>query len=573
MRGPVSPASVFVRVLVLIVASVSTTASLQAQTFVPTSGTNNWNSGANWSTNPTFPNASGASATFTATAAMTVPLNVGITVGSITALNDSAGVFNIQAGTAGTLTFANGGSEATMILNGTSTTTNNFTISTNVVLTDTLRTTVNNVLAITALTSSPMTFTGAMSGAGGFIKDGPGRLSFTTATKTYTGATVVNQGRLRVSVAGMPTGTSSVLVNAGGQLALDAASGAFQFGSASTVITINGAGETQTSLPGALRNENSGTTTLANPVTLGSDATIHTEGTGRILQLNGAVSGAFTLTKTGTGTIQMTQANASLSGGTIVREGVVTVNAGSQLGTGLLTLAPFTNRSTTVALSNANQSIGNLATDYTSLTTGTQVQTLTLAGTALAITQTANTSFGNGGIATLTGVIGGTGSIALTAASTGTLTLTGPNTYSGGSTVQAGTLSANGSTATFGTGNVTVNGAAGASSLQIQSGVLNAIADTATLTLAGGGTAGTADIGFANLGSGVSETVATLVLNGIMQSAGTYGSTASGATFQNDEFFNGTGVIVVVPVPEPASILFATFGIIGVARLLRRKSS
>jgi len=81
--------------------------------------------------------------------------------------------------------------------------------------------------------------------------------------------------------------------------------------------------------------------------------------------------------------------------------------------------------------------------------------------------------------------------------------------------------------------------------LEIQTGVTNAIGDLATLSLFGGGTAGLADQGFADLGSGIIETVASLLLGGVAQVPGTYGSTASGAMFQNDEFFAGTGIVAV----------------------------
>ena len=106
------------------------------------------------------------------------------------------------------------------------------------------------------------------------------------------------------------------------------------------------------------------------------------------------------------------------------------------------------------------------------------------------------------------------------------------------------------------------------------SGTGNVIDDAATLTLLGGGTAGVADQNFAILGAGINETVGGLVLGGVAQSTfGTYGSTTSGATFQNDEYFSGTGVVTLAPIPEPGSmalvgIAVASFG----ARLIRRKN-
>jgi len=84
-----------------------------------------------------------------------------------------------------------------------------------------------------------------------------------------------------------------------------------------------------------------------------------------------------------------------------------------------------------------------------------------------------------------------------------------------------------------------------AGSAVISAGVTNAIIDTATLTLLGGGMPGVADTGFINLGAGVNEVVAGLVLGTIPQASGTYGSTASSAMFKFDEYFAGSGMITV----------------------------
>jgi hypothetical protein len=85
--------------------------------------------------------------------------------------------------------------------------------------------------------------------------------------------------------------------------------------------------------------------------------------------------------------------------------------------------------------------------------------------------------------------------------------------------------------------------------LSIQSGVTNAIADTATLSLAGGGTPGVADQCYADLGAGVNEVVGLLKLGGVIQPAGTYGSTSSSASSQTDEYFTGTGIIIALGPP------------------------
>src|SRR5262249_25060417 len=126
-----------------------------------------------------------------------------------------------------------------------------------------------------------------------------------------------------------------------------------------------------------------------------------------------------------------------------------------------------------------------------------------------------------------------------------------------------------------GTGDVTVAASTSGSQLQIQSGVSNAIANTATLSLSnfdvtvGSSSPATAAALVANggtldLGAGINEIVNMLLLNGAVQGPGTYGSTASSATFKNDRFFSGSGMITVL-VPEPTSAGLLLLGLAGFA--------
>src|SRR4051812_9638415 len=138
----------------------------------------------------------------------------------------------------------------------------------------------------------------------------------------------------------------------------------------------------------------------------------------------------------------------------------------------------------------------------------------------------------------------------------GELILQNTDSYTGGTTVQAGTLTAQGASVNaFGTGSMQVVSAnlatpGSQAHVHIVSGATDAIRDTAYLNLAGGNSVG-ADDGYIDLDSGVNETVGGLMLGGVIQPAGTYGSTSSTATFQNDEFFAGSGVINVVPSGVP----------------------
>jgi fibronectin-binding autotransporter adhesin len=145
-----------------------------------------------------------------------------------------------------------------------------------------------------------------------------------------------------------------------------------------------------------------------------------------------------------------------------------------------------------------------------------------------------------------------------------TYDLTGDNTYSGGTTVTAGLLTA-GHDGALGSGNVSV--ASGATLQQTGGTLNNYIADTAILSL---GATAVDNLNY----TGTADTIAGLIINGIDEPDGTWGSSTSGAS-NTSSVFTGSGIIDVAPVsiPEPASL--ASVAIIGGAALIgrRRKSS
>jgi hypothetical protein len=124
--------------------------------------------------------------------------------------------------------------------------------------------------------------------------------------------------------------------------------------------------------------------------------------------------------------------------------------------------------------------------------------------------------------------------------------------------------------ATIGAGDVSV--LATAVKLSIQSGVLDAISNTAILSLAGGGVAGTADFGFLELSAGINETVGGLVLGGVTQANGTYGSMASAAQFKSNEYFVGTGILTVVPEPGTLASVLGGMALLLFRSRMRRRS-
>ena len=169
-----------------------------------------------------------------------------------------------------------------------------------------------------------------------------------------------------------------------------------------------------------------------------------------------------------------------------------------------------------------------------------------------------------------TGVVsesGGARSILKNGAGTLLLSGAGANTFTGGVTINDGTVSAQ-KTGALGTGNVLVaeTSATTTATLSITTGVTNAIADTAFLSLESFG----ANFATVSLATGINETVGGLFFNGVAQAAGTWGATGSGATNINNDWFTGSGIITVVP--EPSTGVLIASGLIGMIFLRRVRS-
>jgi|GEM_PF-1318238 len=331
--------------------------------------------------------------------------------------------------------------------------------------------------------SSNTTLAGIISGAGALAKSGNGTL-LVSPDNTYSGGTTLTAGTL---IAGSDTALGSgALTLSGGTLQ---ASGTRILDNSVTVggnFTIGG-----------------GTTdnlTLKGPVNLGTAGRTITVSSLGSTTLAGVVSGSGLFTKAGTGTLTLSEAN-TYTGGLRVTGGTVSAVGGadrlSTVGTTTITSPGSVN------LNHNDQTFANLQ--------GTG--TLTDIG-ALAV---------NAG--TFSGVISGTGS--LTKNTTGTLTLSGANTYSGGATLNAGTLVAGSDTA-LGSGLLTINGGT------LQASGTRTLANTVNVggnfTIAGGSTANLTLSGPVDLLGGsrtltVSSTnpttLAGIISNGALAKAGT----------------------------------------------------
>ena len=332
-----------------------------------------------------------------------------------------------------------------------------------------------------------VSFATTLTGSGGLTKAGSGTLTL-AALNTYVGGTTINGGTLAVAQDGNLGATGGGLIFGGGTLQL---LGAF---TSARSVALNGAG-----------------------------GTIDTNGNNAML--SGSIGGAGGLTKVGAGTLALSGAS-SYAGATNVNAGVLqaaTTNAFSSASTFSV------GSGATLDLNGLNQTIGALA--------GSGSVTL---GAALM------TAGGNNASTTFSGTISGSGG--LTKNGTGALTLSGANTFTGLTSVNAGTLTLNGSLA----GAVTVN----------SGGVLNGTGRLGTLITNGGIIAPGNSIG-------------TLNVNGnFIQNGGTY-QVEVNAAGQNDRInvagnatLNGGTVQVLAQAGSYArnttyTILNATSGLSG----------
>lgn len=189
-------------------------------------------------------------------------------------------------------------------------------------------------------------FQGDIAGAGDFIKDGDGVLRFTRWAKTYTGATIINQGVLEVSESAALADTSGITVNSGGQLRLSTnGTPTYSFGG---VLTLDSLGRSGNVMPGqgmgirgGLRQDPGGDdhdATLTNDIVIAGDSGIHVNNATNSLTLTGSITGAADLVKSGGGGLILTGNNAGFSGHVVVENGLFVVDGGSVLGTGSITV-------------------------------------------------------------------------------------------------------------------------------------------------------------------------------------------------------------------------------------------
>ena len=299
----------------------------------------------------------------------------------------------------------------------------------------------------------------------GVIQNGSGTTTLTlsgggalglSGVNTYTGGTNIGGGTVQLGNSSA-LGTGPVALYAGA-LDLNAQNlgiGALSGSAGSTITNTTGSWVTLTT------NFDNGASTFAGIINDGAGTTTLTKSGGGVLVLNGV---------------------DTYSGGTNIGGGTLQLGNSSALGTGGLALSTGV-----LDLAGYSPTVGALSGTAGSTITNSSTGTVTLTTNIAAGTSTFSGVIANGG-----------GTVSLTKSGGGVLVLSGSNTYSGGTTVNDGTLVvANTSGSATGTGNVTMNGGtlASAASGGSISGKVLAGSGTHTIAPGGVGKIGSMDVG------------------------------------------------------------------------------
>ena len=343
-----------------------------------------------------------------------------------------------------------------------------------------------SILEINQATNA--TGNGIIVGAGALVKSGSGDLTFTNAgccnLTAFSGGTSITGGRLILgaSSSGAGLGAGDITISSGA---------AFQLGAHTVANAITGAGAVEKGSTGVgiltgANTHSGGTNVLAGTlqttsaaplgsgaVNISGGATFNLANAGTMSFAN-ALAGAGTFDKTGAGDLILSAANSGLTGTTRISAGRIILNNGSALGTSAV-VNDAQLRLGDVSVGNVISGSGSVEKTSSGVGTLSGVNTYT-GGTSIAdgtLRVTGTTALGTGAVSvaggatlnfdhatsgSVSGAITGAGNVTKTGA--GTTTLSGANTFSGGASVQQGSLEVT-TGAALGTGTVAV--ASGAS--------------------------------------------------------------------------------------------------------------
>jgi fibronectin-binding autotransporter adhesin len=209
------------------------------------------------------------------------------------------------------------------------------------------------ISAFLANTTVSLTLSGQITGVAGFTfsgksTNGTGTLTLTNTANDYAGNTTIASSTLKVGAASVipdGTGKGNVIINGGATQAGTLDLNGFD-------ETINGLSGTSNTVVGEVVNNATGT---ARTLTVGAGNS--TASFAGIIRDNTSGTGTLALTKTGSGTQTLT-GGSTFSGGTLINAGTLSVNnaLGSATGSGSVTVA----NTGTLAGSNGSGGLGSL---------------------------------------------------------------------------------------------------------------------------------------------------------------------------------------------------------------------
>jgi fibronectin-binding autotransporter adhesin len=259
--------------------------------------------------------------------------------------------------------------------------------------------TLGSAALITNFTGSS-TYSGVISDTGSLTKSGTGTLIL-SGTNSYTGGTTISGGTLQMGVANALASTGDITLSGG-------------------VFNLNSFNQSVAKISGS------------SNITLGS-AALTTSFTGSSTY-SGVISDTGSLTKSGSGALILSGAN-SYTGGTTISDGILQMGVSNALAsTGDIALSGGV-----FNLNGFNQSVAKIS-GSSNINLGSATLTTNFTGSS-----------------TYSGVISDTGS--LTKQGTGVLILSNTNLYSGGTSLEGGTVQISGA-GQLGTGAIAFNGGA-----------------------------------------------------------------------------------------------------------------
>ncbi len=289
---------------------------------------------------------------------------------------------------------------------------------------------VNNS-ALVFNTSNNFTLSNTISGSGSLTQSGTGVVTI-SGINSYSGQTTVNSGTISfnsIGDAGTDTalGNSSASINLGG-------TGTLQYtgtGHSSTrVITLTGAG-------GTLDASGSGALSLSGGIT-GAGFGLVLTGSGAGTQSGVIATTSGMITKNGSGSWTLSGAN-TYDGATLITSG--TLIAGNDTALGSTVGSTTVSSGATLQLNAVNIGAESLTLNGVGASSNGALVGNGVSSYAGNITLASDTFISHNANLTLSGNIGESGgSRALTKSGTSSLSLSGTNTYSGGTTINSGTI-------------------------------------------------------------------------------------------------------------------------------------